>query len=59
MLNLIKTILILLGTGKFCPKCEIDRVKTELRLLPTEFLVCDKCQAVFRLIERQLFQVAL
>ncbi len=48
-----------LGTGKFCPRCETDKVKTELKLLPNEFLLCETCQAVFRLVGNQLFQVAI
>ncbi len=48
-----------MGSGKFCPKCEADKVKTELELLPNKFLFCEKCQASFRLVGYQLFQVAL
>ena len=48
-----------MGSGKFCPKCEVDKVKTELKLLPTKFLLCEKCKATFRLVDSQLFQVAL
>ncbi len=49
----------MLGSGKFCPRCEVDKVKTELKLLPTKFLFCEQCQATFRLIGSQLFQVAI
>ncbi len=49
----------MLGTGKFCPKCETDNVKVELKLLPTQFLTCEQCQTVYRLIDKQLFQVSL
>ena len=49
----------MLGPGKFCPRCEVNKVKTELKLLPTKFLFCEKCQTAFRLIDSQLFQVAI
>ncbi len=48
-----------MGTGKFCPKCEVDRIKTELKLLPTKFLTCEKCKTVYRFIGNQLYQVAI
>jgi len=48
-----------MGTGKFCPKCEVDRIKVELKLLSTKFLTCEKCQAVFSLVDNQLRQVAI
>jgi len=48
-----------MGTGKFCPRCEEDRIRVELKFLPTKFLTCEKCQAVYRLVGKQLFQVAI
>ncbi len=49
----------MLGPGKFCPRCEVNKVKTELKLLPTKFLFCERCQACFRLVVTQLYRVAL
>ena len=48
-----------MGSGKFCPRCEVDRIKTELKFLPNNFLACEKCQAAYRLVGTQLFQVAI
>jgi len=31
----------------------------ELKLLPTKFLTCEKCQTVYRFIGNQLYQVAI
>ncbi len=48
-----------MGTSKFCPKCEVDRIKVELKLLPTKFLTCEKCQTVYSLVDNGLRQVAI
>ncbi len=48
-----------MGSGKFCPKCETDKVKVELKLLENGFLTCETCQAAYRLVGNQLFQVAI
>ncbi|KAG2475717.1 MAG: hypothetical protein NPMRIOTA_100033 [Nitrosopumilales archaeon] len=47
------------GSGKFCPRCELDKVKVELKLLPNKLLTCGNCQAAYRLIGNQMFQVLL
>ena len=51
--------MIKLGSGKFCPKCELEKVKVELKLLPNELLACQRCQTVYRIVESQLVQAVL
>ncbi len=50
---------MLLNSGKLCPKCEIQRVKTELKLYSNKFFTCEKCHTFYSLIENQLMQVAI
>jgi len=46
-------------TRRFCPRCESEKIKSELKLLPNKFLTCARCQAFFRVVANQLFQVVL
>ncbi len=48
-----------MGSGRFCPKCEADKVKTELIWQPNKFLFCEQCKIYFRFVGYQLFQVAI
>jgi len=50
---------ILLNSGKLCPKCEIQIVRTELKLLSNKFLTCVNCKTFYSLVGNQLMQVAI
>ena len=49
----------MLNSGKFCPHCEIQKMHTELKLLPNKFLICEKCRTFYSLVGSQLMQVAI
>jgi len=47
------------GTGRFCPKCGLEKIKVELKQYPNHLLGCGRWQSVFKLVGNNLIQALI
>ena len=46
-------------TGRFCPKCGLEKIKVELKQYPNHLLDCGRCQSVFKLVGSNFIEVLI
>ena len=47
------------GTGRFCSKCSLEKIKIELKQYPNHLLGCSRCQSVFKRLGNNLIHALI